>query len=110
TTSTTDAPDTTTTTTGVIENCAQWQAAFDAEVQEIRGCTDDAECGQVLKGTSCGCTRDWVARLDADPTEFWSLAELGNQLGCNVPFISPCDCPNAEGFACLGGICSWNYL
>jgi len=64
----------------------------------------------VLKGTSCGCTRDWVARLDADPSEFYALVELAGQLECELPFISTCDCPAAEGFRCLDGICAWNYL
>jgi hypothetical protein len=70
----------------------------------------DAECGQVLKGTSCGCTRDWVARLDADTAEFWALVDTANELGCELPFISTCDCPATDGYACSGGICTWNYI
>ena len=97
------------TTTGVIKDCMAWQAAFNAEVQEIRGCMNDDECGVEMKGTSCGCTRNWVARLDADLSEFEGLVDLANELGCELPFISTCDCPATNGFECAGGICNWNY-
>ncbi len=98
------------TTTGELVDCVQWQQAFDAEVLEIRGCTEDIECGQELVGTSCGCTRNWVALKDADVTEFWALVDKGEQLGCDLPFFSTCDCPATDGFACEGGICTWNYI
>lgn len=87
-----------------------WQAAFDAEVQEVRGCMNDDECGVEIKGTSCGCTRNWVARLDADLSEFEALVDTANELGCDLPFISTCDCPGTDGFECAGGICNWNYI
>ena len=83
---------------------------FQAEVAAIRGCSDDAECGQVLEGTSCGCTRNWVARLDADTTDFWDLVDLAGELRCELPFVSTCDCPAADGYACVDGVCAWNYL
>lgn len=97
------------TTTGVIKDCMAWQAAFDAEVLEVRGCMNDNECGVEIKGTSCGCTRNWVARLDADLTEFEALVDTANELGCELPFFSSCDCPATDGFECAGGICNWNY-
>lgn len=97
------------TTTGVIKDCMAWQVAFDAEVLEVRGCMNDNECGVEIKGTSCGCTRNWVARLDADLSEFEGLVDLANELGCELPFISTCDCPGTNGFECAGGICNWNY-
>lgn len=40
----------------------------------------------------------------------YALVELAGQLECELPFISTCDCPAAEGFRCLDGICAWNYL
>lgn len=95
---------------GEIKDCNAWQKAFDAEVLEIRGCMTDDECGVEMKGTSCGCTRNWVSRLDADLAEFDALVETANELGCDLPFISTCDCPPTDGFECAGGICNWNYL
>lgn len=95
----------------VIMDCDTFQIEFDAEVKEIRSCTMDDECGVEMKGTSCGCTRNWVARKDADLSDFEELVALADQLGCDLPFISTCDCPAAEGFACSNsGICTWNYL
>jgi hypothetical protein len=64
----------------------------------------------VLGGTSCGCTRELVARLDADTTRFEALkdARIGGE-SC-ISLGSTCDCPNAEGFACSSGFCTWNYV
>lgn len=83
--------------------------AFRRETRSIRSCEADAECGQVLTGTSCGCTRNWVARLDADLTTWSALFEeaLANQ--CDLGG-STCDCPVADGFACVDQVCTWNYV
>lgn len=95
----------------VYTTCEALEPAFAAETQKIRGCTKNEECGQVLIGTSCGCTRNWVARLDADTTHFYELIEQGNALECDLPLASTCDCPGTDGFECTaGGICQWNYL
>jgi hypothetical protein len=110
TTSDTTTSDTTAGTTGAIEDCDALLAAFWAEVAEIRGCEEDKQCGQVLTGTSCGCTRNWVARLDADTSHFLALVDLAGELRCELPFISTCDCPEADGYRCDAGTCSWNYL
>jgi hypothetical protein len=97
-------------TTGPFESCDELLPAFEAEAQEIRACTEAAECGQVLENTSCGCTRNWVARADADVTAFWELVQMAAQLECSLPFGSTCDCPAADGFACEVSVCTWNYL
>jgi hypothetical protein len=110
TTSDTTTSDTTAGTTGAIEDCDALLAAFWDEVAEIRGCEEDKQCGQVLTGTSCGCTRNWVARLDADTSHFLALVDLAGELRCELPFISTCDCPEADGYRCDAGTCSWNYL
>jgi hypothetical protein len=90
--------------------CAAIEAAFLTEAAAIRSCTVDAECGQVLPGTSCGCTRNWVARLDADASTFDGIVEQANEAGCMLPgTISTCDCPPADGFRCDAGVCGWNY-
>jgi len=94
----------------VIETCDEFAPAFEAEVTAIRGCTEDAECGQVLQGTSCGCTRNWVARLDANTDAFFDLVDLGDDLGCELPFVSTCDCPAADGYSCTDNVCEWNYI
>lgn len=83
--------------------------AFHAETQRIRSCVSDDECGQELVGTSCGCTRNWVARADADLSDWSALLEEVNALGCNFGGTSTCDCPIADGFACVEGTCTWNY-
>jgi hypothetical protein len=93
--------------------CDELEEQFTAETNAIRSCSTDAECGQVLSGTSCGCTRNWVARTNADTTYWESLRELAPdiEMGCNLPgTISTCDCPAVDGFACVAGTCSWNYL
>ncbi|NJK33221.1 MAG: hypothetical protein HC927_12930 [Deltaproteobacteria bacterium] len=95
---------------GPFADCAALQAAFAAETQAIRSCSTDSQCGQDLQGTSCGCTRNWVARTDADTTCFYELIELAGPLQCELGLASTCDCPAAEGFVCEAGICQWNYL
>jgi hypothetical protein len=90
-------------------SCEQVREALGDELERIQRCDSDEQCGQVLKGTSCGCTRDWVARLDADPSHLQEL--LATQVDgdlCNSGG-STCDCPAADGFACIDERCSWNY-
>jgi hypothetical protein len=90
--------------------CEDIEAALDAETLAIRSCTADAECGQVLAGTSCGCTRNWVARTDADITQWSELREAFFDQQCGIGPISTCDCPAVDGFACVDSMCTWNYL
>jgi len=90
--------------------CEALIADFEAETQAIRSCEEDAECGQVLAGTSCGCTRDWVARTDADTTAWQEALDAATSNRCEVSLASPCDCPAAEGYACVDNICTWNYI
>ena len=80
------------------------------ELAHIQACNTDADCGQVLRGTSCGCTRDLVARVDAETQAFYLWMDVtvdGEQ--CNE-FGSTCDCPKADGFVCAKGRCAWNYV
>lgn len=93
-----------------VDPCDALEAAFTAEVAQIRACTSADECGQVLTGTSCGCTHDWVARTDADLGSYEGLRAELEANGCALPGgISTCDCPPADGFACTAGVCGWNY-
>jgi hypothetical protein len=86
----------------------------DAElyIREARYCERDRDCGQPILGTSCGCTRDWVANRSADIDDVQGLiSELqaeGND--CGFPLASNCDCPAADGFVCQNNQCEWNYV
>ncbi len=89
-------------------SCEALEDAFWDEAEEVRSCTVDSDCGQVLSGYGCGCTRDWVARCDSDPAE---LEDMGVALAqeCDWFLASTCDCPETRGFACVDGQCNWNY-
>ena len=89
--------------------CDEVVGETQAELSRIQSCRADSECGQVLEGTSCGCTRDLVARFDADASRFHDLKDQANAMGCDG-FGSTCDCPTADGFACEMGRCTWNYV
>jgi hypothetical protein len=95
---------------GAITTCAELEAELTKERQSIQSCTAAADCGQDLKGTSCGCTHNLVARLDADTTRFYELIDLSQTLECDPGLAGTCDCPNADGFVCTNGFCAWNYV
>ncbi len=95
---------------GGERTCEVILAEFEAETTAIRSCTSADECGQELTGTSCGCTRNWVARTDADTTTFYALIAESNALSCDLSLGSTCDCPEADGYACVDDVCTWNYV
>lgn len=96
---------------GSLVTCQQVAAAVANELASIQACSHAGECGQVLAGTSCGCTRDLVARRDASTANFYTIVGRGRSMQCPATdFVSVCDCPAADGFACAGGRCAWNYL
>lgn len=82
-------------------------ADFEREEAAVRACTVAADCGQILVGTSCGCTRERVARLGADTTRDYALIDEASTLGCDLGLVSPCDCPPVSGFGCVAGTCTW---
>lgn len=88
--------------------CAELEDAFIAETYSIRSCVQDSDCGQPLPGTSCGCTMDWVARNDADTTQFYSLLDQARSSACAelIP-ASICICPEVSGYGCNQGMCGW---
>lgn len=93
-----------------LASCSAVSDALAAELRYLQFCTRASDCGQALVGTSCGCTRDLVARRDADPVQFYEIFARGQELSCNsLGFVSPCDCPPADGFACVANRCAWNY-
>lgn len=87
--------------------CPQTIADFRAETINIRSCNRAADCGTVLQGTSCGCTRDWVARNNVNTQPFYQL--LQEAQACGLGLTSTCDCPQTYGFACVNQICTWDY-
>jgi hypothetical protein len=93
---------------GGEQSCDELEAQRADELASIQACSADAECGQPLLGTSCGCTRDLVARTDADISGFSEIQASLAEAGCDG-LITTCDCPAADGFACVGGRCTWNF-
>jgi hypothetical protein len=98
--------------------CARWQTEIAEEYAAIRFCTDATECGQNIP-ILCGCTRNPVARLDADITRFLTLLASpppphpdGSfcELPRTIPGASTCDCPPSDGYICRDGGCDWNLL
>jgi len=88
--------------------CAATNDAVSAELARIQACDVAADCGVVLTGTSCGCTRNLVARVDADTSRFYALIGQQAALDCGG-MGSTCDCPPADGYTCAAGTCGWNY-
>ncbi len=91
--------------------CDDVEPELEAELDAIQACEVDADCGQALAGTSCGCTRNLVAATDADPEAFYELLDEAQDLECEISVgDSPCDCPETAGFLCDDGTCAWNYV
>lgn len=89
-------------------SCAELGAERAAELASIQSCSADVECGQELTGTSCGCTRNLVARAGADVTRFREILSALERAECDS-LVTTCDCPPADGFVCNEGRCTWNY-
>lgn len=99
-----------TTTTPPDRTCTDIEADYATELAAVQSCAAPEDCGQVLDGTSCGCTRDLVARLDADTAPLYALIDEGQAESCAIPLTSVCDCPATAGFDCVSGVCTWNYV
>lgn len=87
--------------------CDYIEAERKQELANVQSCSTAAECGQPISGSSCGCTRDLVARKDADLDRYLELQKSAAEL-CDSGG-STCDCPLADGFACVNQRCTWNY-
>jgi hypothetical protein len=81
-----------------------------AALADVQSCKSAAECGQPIVGSSCGGTRDLVARKNADLTEYTALKKQSAELGCETEGGSTCDIPEVDGFACIDNVCTWNYV
>jgi hypothetical protein len=96
--------------------CADAGPVCDGVLSELKStlssaqkCASAAECGQPIPGSSCGCTRDLVARKDANLAPYLELKSKASELGCLDDGGSTCDCPSTDGFACVDNVCAWNY-
>jgi hypothetical protein len=90
------------------DSCKQLTAALEIELANVQACMTAADCGQPIAGSSCGCTRDLVARNDADVTRYVALQKNVSKT-CGIGG-GTCDCPTADGFACENQRCAWNYV
>ena len=86
------------------QNPAVCAILYDKALRSVQMCEADAECGQIITGTSCGCTRELVARKRVSLDTLRGIME-----NCNINTIGTCDCPPADGFVCAEGRCAWNY-
>ena len=92
-----------------FETCEELYVELEDELSSLQACSADAECGQILEGTSCGCTNELVARKEFDTTRFRGLQRRGDELGCTSK-TTDCVCPVADGFVCTGGVCGWKHV
>lgn len=82
--------------------------AFGQETAAVRACAVPSDCGQILQGTSCGCTRNWVANNNASTARFYQLLDIGS-MNCGLALMSTCDCPQTYGFDCVNQTCQWDF-
>jgi len=90
--------------------CSSLVSEMLVALSSAQSCKSAADCGQPIPNSSCGCTRDLVARKDADLTKYQTLKKQVDDRGCEEDGGSTCDCPNADGFACIANVCAWNYV
>ena len=92
--------------------CAEITADYNAFLTRIQTCSAAGDCGTVLSGTGCGCTRNLVARADLSATDLAAFNTLlGQYQTCNGPLITICDCPASDGFRCTdAGVCAHNLV
>ena len=92
--------------------CDEITTDYNAFLARIQTCSAAADCGTVLSGTGCGCTRNKVARADLSATDLATFNTLlGQYQTCNGPLITICDCPASDGFRCTdAGVCAHNFV
>ena len=91
------------------DSCESLGDELKATLVSAQKCASAADCGQPIPGSSCGCTRDLVARKDANLDPYLDLRAKASEQGCMLDGGSTCDCPSADGFACIENVCAWNY-
>jgi hypothetical protein len=79
-------------------SCAAVNNALSEALANAQQCTSAAQCGQPIKGSSCGCTRDLVARKDADLGPYLAAQAKVAELGCDQGgSTSPASTTGARG-------------
>ncbi|RYZ03331.1 MAG: hypothetical protein EOO73_28120 [Myxococcales bacterium] len=96
------------TTKACEATCGELEPELRKELADVQRCSTAADCGKPISGSSCGCTRDLVARNDADLSRYFELQQTVSQL-CGGEGGSTCDCPAADGFACVNERCTWDH-
>ena len=91
-------------------SCADRLSELKSTLASVQKCDSAADCGQRIPESSCGCTRDLIARNDADLSSYLAQRSKVRELACETEGGSTCDCPNADGFACIDHVCGWNYV
>ncbi len=95
----------------VAPACDTLDADFSSGLDAAKTCADVTECGQTGGWGTCGCTRQHVLRLDADAAALDAIWNAGIDGECEFTQVGgTCDCPEADGFACIDNRCTWNYL
>ncbi len=93
-----------------VDSCAIVADEWDAQLAIVQACETADDCGYPLPGTSCGCTRNLVANNTADTEELYHVLQVADDLDCELIPDTACDCPDAAGFVCDGGVCAWDYI
>ncbi|HKO52926.1 MAG TPA: hypothetical protein VJV79_34695 [Polyangiaceae bacterium] len=91
-------------------SCESLVSELQSTLNSVQKCTSAAECGQPIPGSSCGGTRDLIARKDADLSSYLAQRAKVAEVGCASEGGSTCDLPYADGFACIKNVCGWNYV
>ncbi len=95
------------------DSCDIVQAEWDAELALVQSCEVDEDCAEAfpLPGTSCGnCTRNLVAKDGSDTEQLYYVLQVADDLDCEILPQTECDCPDASGFICDQGACTWDYV
>ncbi len=88
--------------------CADYLLMLDVESRLAGSCVSDSDCGQIMAGTGCGCTKDnLVATHNFDLNYFYDLLGEARAMECTLDFGTPCDCDTTAVPVCRAGQCAW---
>ncbi len=88
-------------------SCDDARDSLSSLMDELDTCEVDADCGIVVRGTSCGCTRSPVLPTAAAEhiCEYEEALEQ-SVASCGAASTS-CDCAEVLGIGCVLGECTW---
>ena len=89
------------------QSCKDTRRAIGNEYRNISSCNTHSDCGQFVRGTSCGCSNDLIANKTADLSAFYSLLNAGIDSSCMFTdfTVSTCECEEVRGFLCRNSRC-----